>query len=397
MALSLMADAWARAHGGHILALTVDHGLRAESAAEAAQVGAWMAARNIRHCILTPAPAAHSNNLQNNARQRRYDALADACRAEGILHCLIAHHAGDQRETTAHNLARGETADGAAGMAMLRNYHGVRFLRPLLGVEHAALTDYLCAQRCEWVEDPSNTNATFARVRTRMALASDAGHTEQLAHLAEREGADRAARDEALARAAMQCVALHPLGYAELSITEWHTLSNGMATRLLADTLRCISGSTYRPRTSDTLRLADALPTLARTRTLHGCEVARHGDTIRIAREFARVVPPLTLSGEGRARWDGRFRLYYRLPPGAGYRIGALGRHARHYGLPRATPALWHLDEPYHVPHIAGAGALPEGVSITLGFAPAKPLAAAPFWWLNSQEFEPLNCQDPLT
>ena len=38
MALVLLADQWAKAQGGQVTALTVDHGLRAESAREAAQV-----------------------------------------------------------------------------------------------------------------------------------------------------------------------------------------------------------------------------------------------------------------------------------------------------------------------------------------------------------------------
>src|SRR5262249_35293258 len=52
MALALLASDWVAAHNGSLIALTVDHGLRSESAAEAGQVGRWLAGRGIEHRIL---------------------------------------------------------------------------------------------------------------------------------------------------------------------------------------------------------------------------------------------------------------------------------------------------------------------------------------------------------
>jgi tRNA(Ile)-lysidine synthase len=52
MALTLLADRWARERGGEAWALTVDHRLRPESAAEAVAVGSWLRARGIPHEVL---------------------------------------------------------------------------------------------------------------------------------------------------------------------------------------------------------------------------------------------------------------------------------------------------------------------------------------------------------
>jgi tRNA(Ile)-lysidine synthase len=312
MALALLADDFVRTRGGHIVTLTVDHGLRPESRAEAEQVAAWMAARGIAHHILTPPHLDHHKNMQESARTRRYDALADWCRAHDVLHCLLAHHAGDQAETVALMRARGDTADGASGMSALRNYRGVRFLRPLLGFEKEDLKKYLHAHAMTWVEDPSNQNPKFARVRMRGNLSANATERAALLTTARVEGEARTARDNALAEAAARLVVFHPTGRAELPIDSWRALPPALASQLIADLLTTIGGHTHRPRAHETVRLCAALhqaPSLRRT--LHRCLLTVKGGVLSITREPA---------------------------------------HAHEC------------------------------------FAPAKPLAAAPFWWLNDRD-----------
>nr|WP_083901585.1 tRNA lysidine(34) synthetase TilS [Azospirillum sp. B4] len=101
LALTLLAHRWAQARGGRIQAFTVDHALRPESAAEAAQVARWLAARGIDHAILTWEGPKPATGLQAAARQARYALLAAACRERGILHLCLAHHREDQAETVA--------------------------------------------------------------------------------------------------------------------------------------------------------------------------------------------------------------------------------------------------------------------------------------------------------
>lgn len=379
MALALLAEEWARARGGRITTLTVDHALRSESRAEALQVAGWMHARHIEHHILTPPHTADSNNLQESARTWRYNALADWCHAHDVLHCLIAHHAGDQRETIALMQARGETADGNAGMQAVRNYRGVRFIRPLLNTEKEQLQKFLLTHAARWVEDPTNQDTTFARVRIRQQLQSDRAMEKHLTHQAKDAAIARNTRDQALARTAVQCVQVHPLGFADMNLDAWHKLEPMLASQLLADVLTTISGSERRPRGHETLRLADALLTDFKRATLHGCDVSLNGRTLRISREEARCAPAATLRGTGFLYWDNRFAVYYALPDGVALTLRPLGRNG--YGLPASTPGLWHLDELAFLPHMLSN--LPGGASASMGFSPAKPLAPAPFWWLN--------------
>lgn len=382
MAMTLLAQAYVAAFAGEVTALTVDHRLRADSTAEAEQVAAWMRARNIPHHILTPEHSPISNNLQETARSWRYALLARWCRDHGVLHCLLAHQAGDNRETLMHQKGR-DAATEQAGMAQLRHHQGVRFLRPLLSMERTQLEEYLRSKSQHWVEDPSNHNPRFARVRNRAQLAANHTLTAELDAQLLSQRTARHAHDAQLAQAAITCVSIHPLGYATLNLTRWRSLNTELATALLADCLATISGAKHRPRLHETKRLSEALQHTIKRRTLLRCELTQQDDVLLIAREPSRVEAPQLLAGRGTLRWDQRFVVHFDLPPGVSLTLRALGRDgrkqlgalARH--LPLATPSLWHLDELLHVPYM---DTHKPSSTVTIGFAPPKPLAGAPFW-----------------
>ena len=176
LALCLLLDRWTRDRGGSVLALTVDHGLRAAAAGEAAAVGAFCAARGIPHRVLRVAGPAPDAGLQAWARRARHALLEAACEAEGILHLALAHHADDQGETLLLRLARGSGPDGLAGMGALRETGAVRLVRPLLGVPRAALAAVCAEAGVGGVADPSNDDPRFARARLR-AVSRSGGST----------------------------------------------------------------------------------------------------------------------------------------------------------------------------------------------------------------------------
>jgi tRNA(Ile)-lysidine synthase len=274
MALALLADRWTRGHGGSVTALIVDHGLRAESAQEAAQVAGWMETRGIACAILTPEHRAAGNNLMQAARAWRYAALAGWCRAHDVLHCLLGHHAADQRETVALHVARGATEDGPSGMRRLRNYRGIRFLRPLLDFEKEHLRQWLREEGGNWVEDPTNRDLRFARAKLRRQDLPWGLPT------------DRTAREMAVARAAARLVAFLADGSASLDREGWRQLEDSIASQLLADLLRTVGGQTVRPRKYQTLRLADLLRgDEAQSHTLAHCLIKAAGNTVFIRNE----------------------------------------------------------------------------------------------------------------
>src|SRR5438445_7778340 len=117
LALALLAQDWTRARGGSVIGLVVDHGLRAEAAAEAAATLCVLSQQGIDGAILHWSGVKPSSGLQEAARVARYRLLRDECRRRGILHLLLGHHADDQAETVAMRAARRSGPDGLAGMA----------------------------------------------------------------------------------------------------------------------------------------------------------------------------------------------------------------------------------------------------------------------------------------
>jgi tRNA(Ile)-lysidine synthase len=163
LALLLLAHA---AYPGRIHAATVDHGLRAESAAEAAYVAALCGARGIPHAILR-AEMKENSNLQAAARARRYALLIQWIGEIGAAFLATAHHLDDQAETLVMRLMRGA---GLAGLSGIRPINAP-LVRPLLGWRREELAAIVREAGVDPVADPSNQDARFDRARVRRRLA----------------------------------------------------------------------------------------------------------------------------------------------------------------------------------------------------------------------------------
>jgi tRNA(Ile)-lysidine synthase len=162
MALLLLA---AEAFPGRVEAATIDHGLRAESTAEAAWVAGQCASLGIPHMILRPAQPI-SGSLQAAARTARYSLLEQWRKDGGIDWLMTAHHADDQLETMIMRLNR---ASGVGGLAGVRARQG-SILRPLLGTRHSDLVAVVRRAGMTAIDDPSNCDHRFDRARLRQQL-----------------------------------------------------------------------------------------------------------------------------------------------------------------------------------------------------------------------------------
>jgi tRNA(Ile)-lysidine synthase len=169
LALLLLAHT---AFTGEVEAATVDHGLRAGSAAEAGFVARLCAELGIPHRILAVSVRPGRAGLQAEAREARYAALAGWMEERGFGILLTAHHADDQAETLLMRLNRGAGVAGLAGVRARRTLAGSGLVcRPLLGWRREELAALVAAAALEPVDDPSNRDEAYDRARLRARMA----------------------------------------------------------------------------------------------------------------------------------------------------------------------------------------------------------------------------------
>jgi tRNA(Ile)-lysidine synthase len=264
LALLLLAQ---NALPGRVEAATVDHGLRPESADEAAMVAAVCADLGVPH--VTHKVVVADGNLQSEARAARYAALAGWMEQRGLAALATAHHADDQAETLLLRLNRGSGVAGLAGVRARGQVPRTRLplLRPLLGWRRQDLGAIVIQAGLEPVHDPSNKAERFDRVRLRQALAgADWLDIEALAasaaHLADAD----AALDWAAAREWSECVRREPMG-----LTYRPQAPRAVALRVLARIVTELDGGEVRG--SQLARLFESL--LARQPASIGNLVAR--------------------------------------------------------------------------------------------------------------------------
>ncbi|WP_309085026.1 tRNA lysidine(34) synthetase TilS [Chelativorans sp.] len=319
------------ASGPSLLAVTVDHGLRAGSAGEAREVGRLAAAHGIAHRVLNWEGGKPASGLSAAAREARLALLARAAREAGAGLVFTGHTADDQAETLAMRLARGG-GRGAAGIAPATLVDGgVWFLRPLLGTRRATLRAFLRERGISWMEDPSNHDPRFERARIRAALDETAigellAAARTAAEARERLGLEAAGLIEAAAERAapgLLRVPLEALAGSEAGLYAFRIL------------LAVVGGAEHLPDLNRAAALLGRAGEQGFRATLSGAAVtARRGD-VYFHRERRNL--PASPAADG-TLWDGRYRIAVResLPEGTLAAFGA--ENARTAELP-ATDA----------------------------------------------------------
>ncbi|MFP5077263.1 tRNA lysidine(34) synthetase TilS [Rhizobium sp. YIM 134829] len=293
-----------------LVACTVDHGLRQGSGAEAAQVAALCATLAIPHETARWQHAGVRSAIQAQARLARYRLLADCAGRHGAALILTGHTADDQAETIAMRRARTDAAeDGAAtglsGMADMTLFERrIWIARPFLRLSRQRLRDLLLQRGMSWIEDPSNDNPAFERVRLRRGGAAASVDLQQ-AEAAERRRRESSARIAALLAERLR---FHGQGLGELSLLP-NDLEDPDMPRLLAILAGIMGGRAHGPGRQSIDRLMTSLRASHARFAAGRCLFDRRGSRLFLYRELRGLPAEMQLPPGSVTDWDGRFRI----------------------------------------------------------------------------------------
>lgn len=373
LALAILVQEWVKARGGRMLALTVDHQLRSDSRGEAEKVQKILRARGIPQEILSWAGEKPASHVQERAREARYNLLLQACRQRDFPVLAVAHNLEDQAETFWMRLAHGSGLDGLAAMAAVRDAEGVSIIRPVLSFSREQLRTTCHHHDVDWIEDPSNQNDKYLRVRLRQfeELLGQEGLTPSRINLTIQKLEDaRQALETVAAQAVASCVVLHPEGYATLKMSEWLVYPRDLQRRILGRALSMIAQHPYPVGFEAIEQTRQELHDAAFAgKSLAGCEIfpGQAGEMF-VIREAAAAEGRTLVDKAG--LWDGRFSisgfseefLEIGILGDAGLselrkninRAGTLEKRLNvlPFKVKRVLPALWLADNLLAVPHI---------------------------------------------
>lgn len=305
LALTLLLQEWAQKNHKSLTALTVDHQLRPESQSEAQQVHQWLTSRQIPHHTLTWESNNPSSRIQEKARDARYTLLKEWCYAHNANVLVTAHHAMDQVETFMMRLTRGSGLKGLCCMRPMTQWPDLVLLRPFLEIWPEKLHHVLQLLNQPYVNDPSNQNLKFERIRWRQTIQN----REEIFTTIHRLQVSQSMVDHQLQQIAQSVLKWTSSG--EIILNESQLRRYDFATWLLffSELFRVFNAKGYAPKYPAIVRFCQKLfDNQQRVLTLGGALIRYRKNQIIISREKRAQQKPLILSkGTHHIWWDRRF------------------------------------------------------------------------------------------
>ena len=314
IALLMMTKIWADQHGYEVVALHIDHNLRAESWQDAQFVEKISQKINVQCHILPWRHSGHmASNVQQEARLARYRLLYQWCNRHAVYDLLVGHHKDDQAETFMLRLERGSGVRGLACMKTITYCHKTRLLRPLLDISKCDLQQYLSDQQQNWQTDLSNYDDKYSRSYIRKLLThgipgsqiSGTVLSERIYKTAKYMEKAQHTLDQIYTQVLVKYVFLYPQGFAKINPYILQDQDN--ARSALSEIIKIIGSGYYEPRSSSVQKLLLCLKQGSNVvHTLGHCKIKLIDHNIYIWKETKYIGNDIIIS-QPHHIWDKKF------------------------------------------------------------------------------------------
>ena len=318
MCLLLTLNEWSKKNNTKLIAVTVDHKLRATSTTEAEYVSKVCSDFNIEHHILTWNEEKTFEILEAKAREKRYELISNFCKENNIKYLVTAHHMEDQAETFFIRLFRGSGIEGLSSMQEKTNIFDVTIIRPFLNLHKNLLKNFLIENSISWIEDESNADEKFLRNKIRVFLNSFEDKETIVERVNFAVGEINKCKESFLKQVeeAEDKILKFEFDRCIFYVDNIFRYENNIVLRLLAKALMNESGNAYKPRLEKLKRLFDEIVKFYFDRTMnlkytfYGCIIEKIDDKrIVVYREYNSIGQDINLEYNKKVIWDNRFEI----------------------------------------------------------------------------------------
>ncbi len=330
--------------GIKFVALIVDHGLRIESAKEASSVQKHLRRLKIESHILKWSDNKPKSNIHENARRARYKLLTNYCHENNIRYLLVAHTKNDQAETIMLRIFRGSGVDGISGIKKKTTMNGITVIRPLLDIKRGDIELFLKSKKIKWIDDPSNYNTKFERVRVRQLLSSFHDKDlwlDRLSLLGENASRSSDYIKKRVRSVFKKLIEIDKFGFISVPHSKFLKLHEEIALKLLVKIITRFSDKEHQPRLASLEKCYEQIISKKDT-VLGGIEIKHHKDKVLFIRELKKVDKEIK-----NGIWDNRFFI----TPNNKFKIAPLGEDGWKQVKSKVKKKNWpHIKIVYSLP-----------------------------------------------
>jgi tRNA(Ile)-lysidine synthase len=336
LALSTLAKLYSLENDNDFVALIIDHKLRKESANEAKQTYKSLTQSKIKAKILTYQGEKFSSNIQKKARDLRYDLFEKYCAKNKIKFLILAHHQDDLIENFYIRLIRGSGIKGLTSLQNIFEYNkDFYLLRPLLNFNKQELLNVTKRSYSSWIEDPSNKNDKFLRVRIRKMqtkLQKEGFDPERIIKTIENLNTAKDSLEFYIFKSEKKYLKFFKEGYATLRSSIFNNEAQEVIFRVIIKAIHFVSGEYYPPRSDSLKSLMKNLSVKTfKSSTLGGCLIEKNKNIISFYREDRNIAVETLNKKKPKTNWDDRFLVNKNFNNQQQFVVKKLGNHGIEY------------------------------------------------------------------